>query len=328
LAGLKREQVAGVEVDLILNGANEVILLYSFFFLLLWIITCGMNQFKQFIYKKFGLLNFDAASVGGVNQQEFNPFIKILYLKAGSSIQIDFNRYDLKTDALFFITINQWYEVKKAGKGSNGLIYYNRDFYCVEIHDKEVSCDGILYNNVYDIPVIFLSKENAPVMERVFNELEIELQNNDSAQEEMLRILLKEIIIRSTRIWKESNKADDETQEIEFLRQFSRLVELHFREYHSVSDYAAILNITPKALNKRIHKYGKLTPNEIIKNRIVLEAKRLLVHTEYSVKEIAYNLGYEDPAYFTRLFTKASEASPAEFKKNYYSASGKNVQHK
>jgi AraC-like DNA-binding protein len=287
-----------------------------------------MNQFKQFTYKKFGLLNFDSATVFEVSQPEFNSFIKILLLKAGSSIQVDFKSYDLKSDALFFINVNQWYKINKAGKGSSGLIYYNRDFYCVEIHDKEVSCDGILYNNVYDIPVIYLSKESAGAMEGVFQELQTELDTDDSAQEEMLRILLKEIIIKSTRIWKSSHQVEgaEEQQEVEFLRRFSQLVELHFRKYHGVADYASLLNITPKALNKRIHKYGKLTPNEIIKNRIILEAKRLLVHTDNSIKEIAFMLGYEDPAYFTRLFTNSIELSPAEFKKSYHSREGKNIQ--
>lgn len=278
-----------------------------------------MNQFRQFTYKKFGILTFSSPDLRPDQYRKYDEFIKILLIRAGSSIQIDFKKYDLKKDALFFINVNQWYDLSKLGDNDSYLIYYNRDFYCVEIHDKEVSCDGILYNNVYEIPVVFLSQEYSTMMEGIVNELIMELNQNESSAEEMLRILLKEIIIKSTRIWKTSHKLEDDgdRSDVEFLRKFSQLVELNFRQLHAVADYADILNITPKALTKRISKYGKATPNEIIKDRIILEAKRLLAHGDLNVKEIAYRLGYDDPAYFNRLFAKVSNIAPAEFRKQY-----------
>jgi AraC-like DNA-binding protein len=281
-----------------------------------------INQFKQFTYKKFGILSFTPSLIAAEHYKKYDPFIKILFARAGSSIQIDFKKYDLKKDALFFINVNQWYEINVAGNNNSNLIYYNRDFYCVEIHDKEVSCDGILYNNVYEIPVVLLSKEHSTIMQGIIKELIAELNHDESSAEEMLRILLKEIIIKSTRIWKTSHKLESagDQHEIEFLRKFSQLVELNFKQHHAVSDYADILNITPKALTKRISKYGKATPNDIIKDRIMLEAKRLLAHSDMNVKEVAYELGYDDPAYFNRLFAKVSDIAPAEFRKQYKSS--------
>lgn len=278
-----------------------------------------MNQFKQFTYKKFGILSFTSSVLRDSEYKKYDQFIKILLVRAGSSVQIDFKKYDLKKDALFFINVNQWYDLSKLGSNDSYLIYYNRDFYCVEIHDKEVSCDGILYNNVYEIPVVFLPREHSNMMVGIIKELITELNQDESSAEEMLRILLKEIIIKSTRLWKASHEleANEDKQDVEFLRKFSQLVELNFRQYHSVSDYAEILNITPKALTKRISKYGNATPNDIIKDRIILEAKRLLAHSDLNVKEIAYDLGYDDPAYFNRLFAKVSEIAPAEFRKQY-----------
>lgn len=284
-----------------------------------------MNRFKQFTYKKFGILSFTPSVLHADQYKKYDEFIKIVLLRAGSSILIDFKRYNLKKDALFFINVNQRYEINALGSNDNYLIYYNRDFYCVEIHDKEVSCDGILYNNVYEIPVVSLSRDHSAMMVGIVKELITELNQDESSAEEMLRILLKEIIIKSTRIWKTSHALEnnEDKQEVEFLRKFSQLVELNFRQHHAVSDYAGILNITPKALTKRINKYGKATPNDIIKDRIMLEAKRLLAHSDLSVKEIAYQLGYDDPAYFNRLFAKISEVAPAEFCKQYKRAEGK-----
>lgn len=146
--------------------------------------------------------------------------------------------------------------------------------------------------------------------------------------EEMLRILLKKLIIIGTRIWKKKHEivTVEAREDIEFLRKFSQLVELHYKKLHTVADYANILAISPKILHKRLTKNGQASPNDLIKERIILEAKRLLAHTTLSVKEIGYSLGYEDPAYFVRLFMNQSGTSPVEFRKKYKQPGGKKVQ--
>ena len=68
-------------------------------------------------------------------------------------------------------------------------------------------------------------------------------------------------------------------------------------------------------MTKHFQKIGVLTPSDFIKNKIILETKRKLLYTDDSVKHIAYDLGFNDPAYFTRFFTKAEQKSPLQFKK-------------
>jgi AraC-like DNA-binding protein len=276
---------------------------------------------KQFFSKKIGYLDFDT-SIADVLYEDYNQFIKILFLQRGAEVMVDFREYTLEQDALFFIKDGQWY--KFSGTGT--LLFYNRDFYCVQIHDKEVACDGLLYNNVYDIPVVLLDQETAVQTKHLLQEIKKEAVNEESNMEEMIRIFLKQLIIRATRLWKKAHDLGDSnmTQEVEFIRKFSQLVEAHYVTHHNVADYATMLNITPKALSKKISKYSSKSPNDIIKDRIILEAKRLLIHTDLSVKEIGYKLGYEDPAYFVRLFTNQVDASPLLFRKKY--AEGEKVQ--
>jgi AraC-like DNA-binding protein/uncharacterized Zn-finger protein len=253
--------------------------------------------------------------VDDIKYEEYNHFIKILFLQAGAEVMVDFQEYTLEQDALFFIKDGQWY--KFSGKGT--LLYYNRDFYCVQIHDKEVACDGLLYNNVYDIPVVFLDTVTSAQTRHLLQEIKNEAISEESNMEEMIRIFLKQLIIRSTRMWKKAHDLADSSvaQEVEFIRKFSQLVEAHYTTHHNVADYADMLNITPKALSKRISRHSPKSPNDIIKERIILEAKRLLIHTTLSVKEIGYKLGYEDPAYFVRLFTNQVDTSPLLFRKKY-----------
>jgi AraC-like DNA-binding protein len=276
-----------------------------------------MGRFRQFTFKQFGYLDFDGNLPDLLLQQDFNAFIKIVFLKQGGKAVIDFKEYELKQDALFFINAGQYYRFDASCRGT--MLYYNRDFYCVEIHDKEVACDGILFHNVYEIPVIFMTEEISLQMEGLIDDIKNELEMEDSSMEEVLRIFLKLIIIRATRIWKKDHKVagEEARQEVEFSRNFSQLVEWHYTRYHTVAEYASLLNITPKALNKRVTRYTETTPNDIIKSRVILEAKRLLVHTRLSVKEIGYKLGYDDTSYFIRLFSKQASISPQSFRQQY-----------
>jgi AraC-like DNA-binding protein len=276
-----------------------------------------MGRFKQFTFKQFGYFDFEGDLPDLLSQQDFSTFIKIVFLKQGGTAVIDFKEYKLQEDALFFINAGQYYRFDSSCRGT--MLYYNRDFYCVEIHDKEVACDGILFHNVYEIPVIFMTEEISMEMEGSIGAIKNELEMEDSSMEEVLRIFLKLIIIRATRIWKKEHRVagQEAHQEVEFSRNFSQLVEWHYTLYHTVAEYADLLNITPKALNKRVTRYTEATPNDIIKNRIILEAKRLLVHTRLSVKEIGYKLGYDDTSYFIRLFSKQVSASPQSFRQQY-----------
>src|SRR5690606_25926129 len=141
------------------------------------------------------------------------------------------------------------------------------------------------------------------VLQQMLEEFEIKA----STQEEKLRIYLKQIFIMATRIWKKQHIGGLEKKshrEIEFFREFSCLVEIHYRTKHLVGDYADLMGVAPKTLTHKFKKFELPSPNEVIKDRILLEAKRMLIHTSLSAKEIAYDLGYEDPSYFNRLFSK------------------------
>ncbi|MDQ8006478.1 MAG: helix-turn-helix domain-containing protein [Pedobacter sp.] len=274
---------------------------------------------KEFNYKKFGYVKLHSTEEPHHSFSSFLEHIRIMFLPANFRLKVDFREFLLPNDALLFV--NPKVVVQPIGDVISGgeLVYFNRDFYCIELHDQEVACDGILYNNVFEVPFIELSETQSSAIQHILNEIKIEMANEDSQTEEMLRILLKLVILKSTRIWKEKHQLseNDKQTEVQFLRKFSKLVEIHYKTHHSVADYADMLFITPKSLSKKISLLSKETPNDIIKNRIILESKRLLAHTSMAVKEIAYSLNYEDDAYFVRFFTKNTGISPTAFRKQF-----------
>lgn len=272
---------------------------------------------KEFSFKQFGNVEFSKEATKETILSSIAEHIKILFIPKGATIQVDFQEFTMETDTLLFI--NPKVIIKPCETVNGQLIYFNRDFYCIEIHDQEVACDGILYSNVFEIPFIRLDGIQSENIRNLIQEIKAEMANEDSNTEEMLRILLKMIILKSTRIWKEQHQLADNAQhaDVQFLRKFSKLVEQHYKTHHTVADYADLLFVTPKNLSKKIGLISKTTPNDIIKQRIILESKRLLAHTKMTVKEIAFSLNYEDDAYFIRFFTKHTGLSPVSFRKQF-----------
>ncbi|MDR6561558.1 MULTISPECIES: helix-turn-helix domain-containing protein [unclassified Arcicella] len=274
---------------------------------------------KQFNYKQFGSIDLAVYDNTAKSMNTIEDHIKIIFIPQKYGIKVDFQEFSLPHDALLFVNPQVVIQPLNIDLVGAELIHFNRDFYCIEIHDQEVACDGILYNNVFEVPFIELDENQSKDIQKIITDVKFEMQSQDASTEEMLRILLKLIILKSTRIWKQQHQLAENEQylDVQFLRKFSKLVEQHYKTHHTVADYADMLSITPKSLSKKIGLLSKDTPNDIIKNRIILESKRLLAHTSLSVKEIAYSLNYEDDAYFVRFFTKNTGTSPTSFRKQF-----------
>lgn len=269
------------------------------------------------------MLKIDSNSLEIINSEAYKEYIKVLYLPTDYKIKVDFGVYNTSTYSLFFISPNQVLSVEEIGDQAGILIFYNSDFYCIQIHDEEVSCDGLLFNNIHNMPMTTVPDNESTFIDYLFVRMEDEFVLKDSSQEEMIRTYLKQIFIKSTRLWKLQHYDGllaEKNNDLEFFRRFTQLVEANYKQKHSVADYADILAIAPKTLTHKFKRMNLPQPNEIIKNRIILEAKRLLVYTSKSAKEIAYDLGYEDPAYFSRLFFIKTNETPFGFKNKYFSS--------
>lgn len=101
--------------------------------------------------------------------------------------------------------------------------------------------------------------------------------------------------------------------------QFRKLLSQHFKTVKSPSEYAGMLNITSSYLNEVVKETSGQPVGHWIQNEVMMEAKRLLYYTDLSVKEVAFALGYEDHAYFSRLFRKVSGKSAGQFRDEYRS---------
>lgn len=208
---------------------------------------------KEFSYKQFGNLEFTQSSLDEHKLLSVHDHIKILFIPQGNKVRVDFQEFVIATDSLLFINPKVVIKPNDAEETGGILLHFNRDFYCIEIHDQEVACDGILYNNVFEVPFIELDENQSADIQKIIRDIQLEMQNEDASTEEMLRILLKLIILKSTRIWKQQHQLSQQEQQtdVQFLRKFSKLVEQHYKTHHTVADYADMLFLTPKNLSKK-----------------------------------------------------------------------------
>jgi len=261
------------------------------------------------------LINFENTCIIDTPEQ-INTY-SIYWIKDGEgTYNIDFKSYSFMGNVLLFLSPGQIFSVDTENIKQAYQLSFIRDFYCIQTHDKEVACNGILFNNVYETPFVKPCKNDIKKLEFILDSLIEEFENEEAAQYDMLQSYLKQFIIHSVRIKKEHYpvKKDIETK---LFKDFSLLVEQNYKIMHSVTKYAERLGISPKSLTKHFQKVGATTPSDYIKNRIILEAKRKLIYSNDSVKHIGYDLGFNDSAYFTRFFTKATSKSPLQFKKEY-----------
>lgn len=252
-----------------------------------------------------------------ITSDSLHPWFTILICSTPTGeLSIDEHKLVFSNPQAIFVTPGQHIHIPGSDHLEGYAVSFNKEFYCIEFHDSVVSCQGLLFVNNFNLVHFHLDEQQLSVYNHTVNEMIGEMEGQASLQDEMLKNLLKNLLIRSNRLLKEQMSVGDvDDASIDFVRKFSDLVEKHFKEIKQVEMYSDMMNIASASLTKKLQKYGIDSPSKIIKSRVVTEAKRLLIYTDKSVKEISVILGYEDPFYFSRIFTKETGISPSEYKK-------------
>lgn len=232
------------------------------------------------------------------------------------SIQVDDFIIELLPNQLVTVTYLQHISFEKSNLPLTAFLF-NREFYCIADHDSEVSCNGILFFGTQDLPLISIPVEQQQRFCLLYDIFIEEFSTPDKIQGDMLQMLLKRLIIMSTRLAKEQLIVKElNNDQIEVIRKFNFLVDIHYKTKRKVSDYAELLFKSPKTLSNLFSIYNQKSPQQIILDRLTLEAKRLIHFTDKQNQEIAYELGFNDPAHFSRFFKKMTQMTPSEYRED------------
>ncbi len=242
-----------------------------------------------------------------------SPLTFLWFQEDQQIINIDNVDYTTKKNQIFCLT--EFHKVNIQEICNAKMICFNRSFYCILDHDNQVGCKGILFFGASQLPIIDIRDQDLEKFQTIWKMFELEMEDHDDLQLEMLQSMLKRFIILCTRVYKaQQNYSPLNNTKVDLIREFNFLVEQHFRTIHTVAEYAAMLHKSPKTLSNLFSKVADKSPLQYIHHRKMLEAKRLLGYTNKSVKEIAYEIGFEDVQTFGRFFKKMEGMSPTDFK--------------
>ena len=245
-------------------------------------------------------------------------YYSLIWVKQGNGkVRADFKEYDLAGSSLFAFSPYQPF-IFLTQHISGVALFFHPDFFCIHKHQAEIACNGVLFNNIYEPPFIGVSEQSNIALDDVLIQIKNEIQNTTLAQHEILVSYLKIFLIHCSRLKTEQApqaRADlAAVKEPFILQNLKDAIEKNFKTRHSAGEYADELNISIKALAKATKTYFNKTITELISERIIIEAKRELYLTNKTVKEIAYELGYEDEFYFSRFFKTNADVSPQMYR--------------
>ncbi len=270
----------------------------------------GELAFK--LYKFESIRHFD-------HIQRLN-YYSVIWIQSGAGTAlVDTEQYDFSANQLFCTSPYQPFMFDAKEKTQGVVLNFHPNFFCIHKHHTEVACDGVLFNNIYEFPYVSVPENEAQTLSWIVSEMEKDIQQNNLATNEAILSYLKLFLINCSRIKKkqypevaiEEHASGDQL----IVQKLKDYIETHYKNLHAPKDYAEMLNISPNALSKVVKAAHNKTLSALIAERIIIEAKRELYLTNKSVEEIASELGYEDPFYFSRFFKKHTDTSPSIYRK-------------
>lgn len=248
--------------------------------------------------------------------QRFNYFTVLQIHEGAGRFHADLSAYDFQAPTLLFFNPYQTFFLT-ASPLSGVRLQFHANFFCIETHHEAVGCNGVLFNDIYGPPVVQLSAALADEFDKLTSRIEDELTTTGLAHTEVLVSYLKVFLIKATRLKLAQQPALETVstaQNPPVLARLTELIEQHYQTAHSPAHYAAELHITPKALGRLVKTHFKRTLTDLIRERLLKHAKWQLLHTLRPVKEIAWEIGFSDELYFSRLFRRATGVSPTAFR--------------
>jgi AraC-like DNA-binding protein len=229
------------------------------------------------------------------------------------NITVDKVQYQLQKNQIIFLT--EFHKIDSIELDTARMVRFNQPFYCIINHDNEVGSKGLLFFGASGVPIISIDDRELDSFEISWQIFCSEMRQNDILQKDMLLSMLKRLLILSVRILRRSNNLHRlENSQADIIREFNFLVEGHFSKHHDVAFYASKLNRSPKTLSNLFSIVSQRPPLNIIHDRIMVHAKRQINYTNLSIKEIAYELGYDDIQTFSRFFKNKEGMSPMQYR--------------
>lgn len=251
-----------------------------------------------------------------------HPHYEIFFVEGDASLVADFIDYPIQGHALIIIRPGQVHSWKKAEQLKGIGILFDRDF-CETSPEGKSSTDfrRRVLSCTEKSPCFILPPDHD--IFAIGNAIEREFREGGDGYQEIIGSLLNILLHRVARLDHTlSGKAAPPPKDRHLAQNFQLILEDSFREIRTIPEYARLLHVSPTLLNRAVKASTGQTPAGLLRERQVLEAKRLLSHSTLTSQQIAYELNFADASYFSKFFQKATGITPSNFRSQHPAASG------
>ena len=244
-------------------------------------------------------------------------YVVLLVKNAKGKHIIDFNEFDLRDHQIYFISPGQVHQIKEAEKSFGFAITFSPQFMMENGIERRFIEDLYLFHDFGYAPPLSLNEEELNDLISIAENMLESVHSDDKFRYQSVGAWLKLLLIRCHNICALAQESN--TQKVQaavtLLKHFKTLLEEKYREWHKVNQYAQELNVSADYLNASIKSLTGKHAKAHIQTRLTVASKRLLLFSDLSNKEIAYHLGFSEPANFSQFFKKCTGRSPSQFRK-------------
>jgi AraC-like DNA-binding protein len=244
-----------------------------------------------------------------------NFYLAILFTHGKGIHEIDFTTYEVTPGSLFFLNPGQTHHWELSADVKGFVFFHTQDFYDLYYTQNRISQFPFFYS-MHSKPCLYLTDKEAAEITYLFEQVYYMNEENGILKKEKVMSFINLVYACSTGIYANGNIPAEKNINSTYYNKFRKLEELVEQKYKTEkrpAAYAQMLNISPKHLNRITQAVAQKTTGDIITERLLLEAKKELVLQQKNFNEIAYSLGFDDYAYFSRLFKKKTGATPSAF---------------
>ena len=271
--------------------------------------------------QQFQVEVFDANRHFSVKYPHRHDFFEVLYLLKGSGYHvIDTNKYEIKPPCVFFMSPGQAHKLELSNDIEGFIFIFTADFYLLNRSNQNTLIEFPFFYTIHqDNPPLLLENENdIRFLESLFRQGIAEISDAVESNNEMLRSILDLILTTCAARYQVTENLLNKGKGQILVKRFFHLVEENHQKNLSMSDYSGMIGITPNHLTQTVKSLTGKTSSQIIKAKQLLEIKRLLVHTNLSISEIANQLNFEDQSYFTKFFKRETGFTPVQFRSDSF----------
>lgn len=241
-----------------------------------------------------------------------NFHLLVFFTNGSGTHEVDFDRFEIQSGSVFVLQPGQIHHWILSEDIEGFIVFYAAEMYNLYFGQKTIG-DYPFYFSIHNSPEILLDATEIQTVLPYFENLIAEMQTNKLFKRDKIMNLLDSIHIELARKYSEIYIHEAHSYNVK-IKNLEQLLEQKFKEEKSAAFYASALNVSLKHLNRICNEILKKTTTEVIVDRVILEAKRMLLDKNWTVNEIATELGYEDYSYFTRLFKKHTKQTPTNFR--------------